>query len=81
VQASVHSFDPRTGDGSVLLDDGRRVPFEGAVFARSGLRLLRSGQRVTVELSVADAPDEASPDETPGRPVVCRLGIRGVPAS
>jgi cold shock CspA family protein len=76
VQASVHSFDPQTGDGSVLLDDGRRVPFDGDVFARSGLRLLRSGQRVTVELSDANTDDPST-----GRPVVRRLGIRGVPAS
>jgi cold shock CspA family protein len=76
MQASVHSFDPQTGDGSVLLDDGRRVPFDGEVFARSGLRLLRSGQRVTVELSDANADDASA-----GRPVVRRLGIRGVPAS
>jgi hypothetical protein len=71
VQASVHSFDPATGDGSVLLDDGLRVPFDGAVFAHSGLRLLRRGQRVTVEL--------AEPAGDVG-PVVRRLGIRGVPA-
>jgi len=72
----VHSFDPATGDGSVLLDDGRRVPFDGSVFARSGLRLLRTGQRVTVELSGAGPAEEGT------RPVaVRRLGIRGVPSS
>lgn len=68
MQASVHAFDPGTGAGSVLLDDGRRVPFDGMTFALSGLRLLRLGQRVTVELS--DDPV-----------VVRRLGIRGVPGS
>jgi 2-phospho-L-lactate guanylyltransferase len=68
VQASVHSFDPAVGSGSVLLDDGQRVPFDGAVFSRSGLRLLRTGQRVTVELS-SDA----------ATPTVTSLGIRGVP--
>jgi len=76
VQASVHSFDPATGDGSVLLDDGRRVPFDGSVFARSGLRLLRRGQRVTVELSSGSATDEGT-----DRWAVRRLGIRGVPTS
>jgi cold shock CspA family protein len=76
VQASVHSFDPATGDGSVLLDDGRRVPFDGSVFARSGLRLLRTGQRVTVELSGAGRAEEGR-----GGVAVRRLGIRGVPSS
>jgi cold shock CspA family protein len=69
VQASVHSFDPQTGGGSVLLDDGRRVPFEGEVFARSGLRVLRTGQRVTVELSPAED----------GSIRLRWLAIRGVP--
>ena len=67
MQATVHSFDPATGQGSVLLDDGRRVPFDTGTFEHSGLRLLRLGQRVTIELS-----DEPL--------TVRRLGIRGVPA-
>lgn len=50
MQASVHEFDPETGAGSVLLDDGLRVPFDGEAFAASGLRLLRSGQRLTVQV-------------------------------
>lgn len=68
MQATVHAFDPATGQGSVLLDDGRRVPFDTSAFERSGLRLVRLGQRVTIELS-----------EEPL--AVRRLGIRGVPAS
>jgi 2-phospho-L-lactate guanylyltransferase len=68
VQATVHSFDPAVGDGSVLLDDGRLVPFDTRTFESSGLRLVRLGQRVTIELS-----------EEPL--TVRRLGIRGVPAS
>ncbi len=47
----MHQFDPATGDGSVLLDDGRRVPFAASIFAASGLRLLRVGQRLTVKVS------------------------------
>jgi 2-phospho-L-lactate/phosphoenolpyruvate guanylyltransferase len=79
VQASVHSFDAATGDGSVLLDDGRRVPFDASVFARSGLRLLRTGQRVTVELSGEAGSVEAPSGEA--AIVVRRLEIRGVPVS
>jgi 2-phospho-L-lactate guanylyltransferase len=44
--ATVRSFDAETGSGDVLLDDGRVVAFGGDAFARSGLRLLRPGQRV-----------------------------------
>ncbi len=54
MQASVHSFDPSSGSGSVLLDTGRLLPFAPGVFARSGLRLLRPGQRVSVEVSPED---------------------------
>ena len=50
MQASVHGFDEQTGFGSVLLDDGVERWFDGDVFFRSGLRHLRVGQRVSVEL-------------------------------
>lgn len=50
MQASVHTFDPGTGAGSVLLDTGRRLPFSPEVFERSALRHLRLGQRVSVEV-------------------------------
>ena len=50
MQASVHRFDPLTGEGSVLLDDGRELTFDAAVFDASGLRHLRPGQRVSVEV-------------------------------
>ena len=49
VQATVATFDPATGGGTVLLDDGRRTSFDGAAFAAGGLRLLRLGQRVRLE--------------------------------
>lgn len=51
MQASVHTFDPATGEGQVLLDTGRLLPFDGEVFAASSLRHLRLGQRVSVEAS------------------------------
>jgi 2-phospho-L-lactate guanylyltransferase len=50
VQATVHEFDATTGAGSVLLDDGTRLPFGGPAFEASGLRLLRPGQRLTIEV-------------------------------
>jgi len=46
VQGTVATFDPESGAGSVLLDDGTPVEFGPAAFAASGLRLLRIGQRV-----------------------------------
>ena len=47
-QATVRGFDPGTGSGSVFLDDGTVCPFGAEVFAASGLRLLRRGQRVAI---------------------------------
>jgi cold shock CspA family protein len=49
-QATVWSFDESTHDGQVVLDDGARVSFGADAFAAGGLRLLRPGQRVRVEL-------------------------------
>jgi 2-phospho-L-lactate guanylyltransferase len=50
MQASVHTFDPETRTGSVLRDDGVQLSFDAHAFDASGLRLLRSGQRLTVEV-------------------------------
>jgi 2-phospho-L-lactate guanylyltransferase len=49
VQGTVARFDPFSGAGRVLLDDGTPVEFDGAAFAASGLRLLRVGQRVRLD--------------------------------
>jgi hypothetical protein len=46
VQATVREFDVETRCGDVILDDGSVRSFDAAAFGRSGLRLLRSGQRV-----------------------------------
>lgn len=51
MQASVHQYNEENGSGSVLLDDGREVPFDGRVLDASGLRRLRTGQRVSIEMS------------------------------
>ncbi|WP_344253994.1 2-phospho-L-lactate guanylyltransferase [Terrabacter carboxydivorans] len=50
MQATVHRFDPETHTGSVLRDDGVELAFEASAFDSSGLRLLRIGQRLTVEV-------------------------------
>lgn len=48
-QGSVHTFDSATGAGSVLLDDGTEVPFSSHAFEVGALRLLRTGQRVSLD--------------------------------
>jgi cold shock CspA family protein len=53
MQASVHRYEDENGSGSVLLDDGREIPFDAKVMDASGLRLLRPGQRVSIEMSDA----------------------------
>ncbi|MEU2515414.1 hypothetical protein [Streptomyces syringium] len=50
MQATAYTYDPQTRAGSVLLDDGTPVPFDAAAFDAGGLRLLRPGQRVRIEL-------------------------------
>ncbi|WP_433826984.1 cold-shock protein [Actinoplanes sp. CA-015351] len=49
MQGTIATFDPDTRSGTLLLDDGSELGFAEEAFARSGLRLLRLGQRVTVE--------------------------------
>jgi hypothetical protein len=48
MQATVREFDAADGSGSVFLDDGTVCEFGPEVFAASGLRLLRRGQRVAI---------------------------------
>jgi 2-phospho-L-lactate guanylyltransferase len=57
VQATVATFDPATGGGTVLTDDGRRIPYGGDAFAAGGLRRLRLGQRVRLETAGDGAGD------------------------
>lgn len=47
MQATVFSHDPDHGT-SVVTDDGVRFHAAPAVFARSGLRFVRAGQRVSI---------------------------------
>ena len=53
MQATAYTYDPATRTGSVLLDDGTPVPFDAAAFDAGGLRLLRPGQRVRIEVEGA----------------------------
>ncbi|HSA53227.1 MAG TPA: hypothetical protein VLH10_24325 [Yinghuangia sp.] len=50
MQGTVHTFDAETGSGTVLLDDGAALPFPASAFADSGLRFLRPGQRVRIDV-------------------------------
>jgi hypothetical protein len=54
MQATVLDFDTDDLDGHIVFDDGRTMSFSREVFLASGLRLLRPGQRVRVELSGDD---------------------------
>ena len=56
MQATVRSYDPATRSGSVLLDDGTELPYDGPALLGSGVRFLRSGQRVRIEV-VGSGPD------------------------
>jgi hypothetical protein len=55
MQATVRGFDPASGSGSVLFDDGSVAEFGPEAFAASGLRLLRRGQRVAVRCGPSGA--------------------------
>ncbi len=50
MQATSYTYDPETRTGSVLLDDGTPLPFDAAAFDAGGLRLLRPGQRLRIEV-------------------------------
>jgi len=69
LQGTIRNFDEVTKSGDLLLDDGSVVAFDAVAFASSGLRLLRLGQRVRLEiddagrvrsLTIATFPDPAS---------------------
>lgn len=63
MQATVRTYDPATGSGTVLLDDGVELSY-GADAVTHDLRHLRIGQRVRVEIEDRD-----------GRPCVTALNI------
>ena len=62
MQATAYTYDPETRTGQVLLDDGTPVPFDAPAFDTGGLRLLRPGQRVRIEV---EGEDEDGPAHHP----------------
>jgi len=60
MQGTVASFEADTGAGTVLLDDGTQVAFPAEAFGRSGLRLLRVGQRVRLDRDAAGNVDRVT---------------------
>ena len=53
MQGTVATYDADSHNGTLLLDDGKELAFPAEAFRRSGLRLLRIGQRVTIETDPA----------------------------
>lgn len=68
MQATVYRYEAATAAGSCLLDDGTLLPLAPAALDGSGLRHLRPGQRVTVDLATDDE----------GRQVIETVRIVGV---
>ncbi len=50
-QGTVWAYDDQTHTGTVVTDDGTELTFSAEVFLASGLRLLRSGQRVRMAVT------------------------------
>lgn len=50
MQGTVASFDDESRSGTVFLDDGSRLSFEATALEGTGLRLLRPGQRVRLDV-------------------------------
>ncbi|WP_031039436.1 hypothetical protein [Streptomyces sp. NRRL F-5650] len=63
MQATAYTYDPVSRSGQVLLDDGTAVPFDAAAFDAGGLRLLRPGQRVRIEVEGEDGAEAAGGTE------------------
>ncbi|GIM95196.1 cold-shock protein [Paractinoplanes toevensis] len=53
MQGTIATFDPDTRSGTLLLDNGTELAFDSIAFDRSGLRLLRLGQRVDIDTESA----------------------------
>lgn len=58
-QGTVKDYDPDTGDGTLLLEDGTEVRFDRGSTGGTEIRLLRIGQRVAFELAEGEPPPRA----------------------
>jgi 2-phospho-L-lactate guanylyltransferase len=58
VQGTVATFDAESHTGTLLLDDGSELAFPAAAFDRSGLRLLRLGQRLVIRTGPSGAVEQ-----------------------
>ncbi|MFJ8941611.1 hypothetical protein ACIRL0_38890 [Streptomyces sp. NPDC102365] len=67
MQATAYTYDPETRSGQVLLDDGTPVPFDAPAFDKGGLRLLRPGQRVRIEVEGEGGSEGGSEGGKDGR--------------
>ena len=58
MQGTVATFDAESHTGTLLLDDGTELAFPAAAFDRSGLRLLRLGQRLVIRTGQSGAVEQ-----------------------
>jgi len=56
MQATVSRFHADTRSGAVILDDGAELSFASDALAGTGLRFLRPGQRVSIDLDEEGGP-------------------------
>ena len=67
MQGTVATFDLDSHTGTLFLDDGTELAFPADAFHRSGLRLLRLGQRVVIHTDAAGTIAQLSiPGIAPG---------------
>ena len=51
--ATVRDHDDASSSGSVLFDDGTSMSYDAAALSDGGARVLRTGQRVLVDLTAS----------------------------
>lgn len=69
----MHHYESLTGAGSIILDSGKVVPWADTALESGGLRHLRVGQRVHINVDRADTEDPQA--------VVTQVWIHGISAT